>query len=535
MNTTRWKAVARRALGLLTPAVALLLIAMMYFLGVYSERTGFVDQVLDPGLKRITHPVLNAFGGKPPVVHQLQLVLKDDTLDSLRAVRDQALLEGWLSVADNPRFACTVQADGRQITGLVNLKEGTAERLRDRHWPFHLRLHAGDTVQGMQGCDLLPVRDASVLHAWVFGQALHREGLPAFLYRFTDLRINGRDHGLYVMEGRLDSTALLRWGRGRGPVMRFDDGLLENTRKASAQRAFASDAGPQADWLSAPVLALRMQQVLADPAGALRYRQAVQALEDLRAGRLPARAVLDVDPLARLLALSDLLGAQESTAWWNLRFLADSTSGKLLAIPQRGIAGTPINALQVLQTREPLRFPARSSGFHERLFGDSLLYVRYIAYLDTFSTAGWLEDLLLGTAHELGRQERIVSGELPQAQLDRRIYEHCRTVIRQTLRPHDLALAYTQDAQGTRRRIAVANVHALPLVVRGSVTGTDTVALSRPVVLWPRERDKPLSYTYLTVEMPPGQQGTMDLLVEVLGLPERRRVAVRAWSTFSAN
>src|SRR5690606_2027093 len=122
--------------------------------------------------------------------------------------------------------------------------------------------------------------------------------------------------------------------------------------------------------------------------------------------------------LAALMALSDLFGAQASTTWWNLRFLADSTSGKLLALPQRSLAGTPINTLQVLRTREPLRFPARGGGFHERLFGDSTFYRDYIAYLDTFSTNGWLEQVMEELSPELSEQVRIVVGELPTATFD---------------------------------------------------------------------------------------------------------------------
>jgi hypothetical protein len=456
-------------------------------------------------------------------------------MDSLRAVREHALLEGWLSKEGNPRFACVVETDGEHMTGMLNLKEGPADRLRDKHWPYHLLLDEGWTAQDMQGFDLQPVRDGRSLHAWMFGQALAQLGLPSFLYAFTDVRINGRDQGLYVMEGRLDTTALQRWGRGNGPVMRFDDGLLESTRKAGAQRHFQSDPGPQGDWMAAPIQALRMQQVMEDPTSAQRYRQAMQTMEMFRAGRLPATAVMDGDRLAQLLALGDVLGAQGTTSWWNLRFLSDSLSGRLLALPQRYIAGEPISTLQALRSPEPIRFPALGSDFHQRMFGDSLLYRDYIAYLDTFSTPGWLEDLLLGMAPALAAQERIVGGEIPTAAFDRTILEHCRTVVRQNLQPRELMLAYTQTQQGPRRRIAMANVHALPVVVHGYVINSDTIHWPKPIILWPRERDRPLTYTHTHIDLAAAPEGTPELLASILGLQERRAIPVRTWSTISAN
>ena len=83
------------------PIVALLLIALVFFLGIRSERTGFVDDVLDPSLKRITHPVLNAFRGKPPTISQMEIRLEAPEKDSLDAIEERALMSGWLEPQDN--------------------------------------------------------------------------------------------------------------------------------------------------------------------------------------------------------------------------------------------------------------------------------------------------------------------------------------------------------------------------------------------------------------------------------------------------
>ncbi|HMC96676.1 MAG TPA: hypothetical protein VKG92_03425, partial [Flavobacteriales bacterium] len=62
----RFLPLSSKVVGVVTSGIALLLIGLVYFLGIRSERTGFVREVLDPGLKRITQPVLNAFRGGPP-------------------------------------------------------------------------------------------------------------------------------------------------------------------------------------------------------------------------------------------------------------------------------------------------------------------------------------------------------------------------------------------------------------------------------------------------------------------------------------
>ncbi|HOP43658.1 MAG TPA: hypothetical protein PLA11_09055, partial [Flavobacteriales bacterium] len=86
----------QRLLRPFLPLVILAGLGLIYYLGVFSERTGFVREVLDPGLKRITLPVLNAFRGEDVPVDRLELLIPQPAMDSLAAIRDRALEAGVL-------------------------------------------------------------------------------------------------------------------------------------------------------------------------------------------------------------------------------------------------------------------------------------------------------------------------------------------------------------------------------------------------------------------------------------------------------
>jgi hypothetical protein len=522
-------------LARLTPVIAFLLIGLVYYLGIRTERTGFVAEVLDPSLKRITQPVLNAFRGRPPAVYQLLVRISEDRMDSLLRVREDALESGWLHADGNPRFPVQCSFGEYDFDAVLNLRDGPAEDLALRRWPFQLRMREGDTLYTMQSFDLVPVNDMGALQAWIMQQALADLGHPAFAHAMMEVRVNGTDLGLYALEGRVDSTLLARWGRGRGPVIRFDDGLLAGTRAAMANRLYGSQPPPQGDWLVAPIMATRHTVLNTDPFTTARFQRAVQQLEDLRSGRARPSQVFDIPSLARFFALCDVLGGQEATAWWNLRFLADSLSERLIALPQRGSAAAPIASIGALGQGVPVNFATGASGFQERLFNDSTFYRAYVAHLDTFSSPGWLEALMARRDVEFTDRERIISAEYPQASLARDVFEHNRTVIQQTLRPHDMVLAYTRPAQGNQRRLALANVHALPIRAVAVIIGTDTLPLPRPVTLLPREMDKPLSYTVVNLQMPVSEGLPERVLVHVMGLPQELRAAtIRTWSTFVA-
>ncbi|MDQ3100148.1 MAG: hypothetical protein M3R08_02065, partial [Bacteroidota bacterium] len=146
----RWNHKLQRLLGQLTPVIAFLLIGMAYFLGIRTERTGFVAEVLDPNLKKITQPVLNAFRGKPPTVPRLVIGITQERMDSLLNARENALEFGWLHPDDNPRFPVLCRFGENALQGVLNLRDGPAEDLALRRWPFHLRVADGDTLFGMQ-------------------------------------------------------------------------------------------------------------------------------------------------------------------------------------------------------------------------------------------------------------------------------------------------------------------------------------------------------------------------------------------------
>jgi len=534
MSEPRWSTLLRRLENRATPIIALLLIGLVFFLGIRSERTGFVDDVLDPNLKRITHPVLNAFRGKPPAVTRLDLQLDKEMRDSLIALKDIALTNGWIDAQDNVWLPVQTSLGDRKAAGSMQLRSGPVDRTLVPRWPLVLRIVEADTGAGMQQFDLEPVHDAKPIYGALMRAALEDLGIPVLGWDLVELRSSGRDLGLYTMEGRADSIRLAQWGRGSGPVLRFDDVLHKHAMRSVSDLMFPIDPPVRAEWLSAPVLASRTHLDLSTLEPGIAYRRAVEALESFRAGNAKASAVFDPVALGKFLALCDVLGAQASARWWNLRFLADSTTGKLIVLPQRVISGTPIPSIIARQTDAPITFPSNAYSLTGRFLGDQAIYTEYITWLDKLSEAQWLEDLLEGNKEEIAQLARIVRSEYPDAVLDLSVLEHCRSVVRLMLHPREPALAYTRSMRAKQRTLAVANVHDLPIVVVGFVNDTDTIPFGIPIVIPPREKDKPIAYARIDVEVPEHHGPSVTLVVSLLGSTERHYVTSRTTGMFVA-
>lgn len=520
--------IRERAWSILLGTISLVLIGLVFYLGARSERSGFIREVIDPEFRRLSDPVLNAFRGRPPAVARLSLTMGPEALDSLEARSLRAFRDRHVDPADNQAVPTQVVYGDQEYAAQVVLRDGALLVGLPRQWPLQVRTSFGDTIQDLQTFDLFPINDEAPLWSMVLQAVLADQGLTAMGSGIAEVAINGRDQGLCALFGRADATMLAQWSRGSGPVLRFDDGLYVNANMAMAERSFPSTSPPQGDWLSAPLL-------VQDAAGDLhanRARKATRRMEAFRSGGLAASEVFAAHDLAKTMALCDLLGMAAAMDWWNLRFLVDSTTEQLIAIPQHSTVHAPIGAVMAEE--------ATTTGPHRtgrevvnKALSDPRIHDLYIAYLDSFSVDGWWEVMRERTRPQWEHARSVVNAEKPRLDLDFTVVEHDRRVIRQALYPKDIALAYVNDTLTATDGVVIANVHALSIQVVGVVLSTgDTTLFSAPLNLPPRARDQPLRYTYIPLNVPGSPR---EVLLRLGSTLRSRSVRIRTWTSFGAN
>ena len=528
----RWAERTRRIGIPMVKVAAIVLIGLVYFLGVSSERTGFVRDVIDPGFRKLSDPVLNAFRDRPPPVAFIALELDSASYDSVLKLQKLAFQQGRVQRDGNTLFAAEVRSGDRSFPVVVGLREGVPIPGRSKKWPLHIRALPGDSVLGMQTFDLVPVLDDAPLWSFLLNAVLTELGNVTLDQALAEVEMNGKSIGLYMLQGRPDDMALSHWARGSGPVLRFDDGMLQDARDAMSARTFPSTPPQQGDWMSAPLL-------LHSSSGARnsrRTQKAVRRMEAFRSGDLSASVVFDIHHMARLLAICDILGTQEAMDWWNLRFLMDSVSEQLVPVPMHLAQHAPIAIIQVEGMPEDGVSSASGRELVGRLLADTALYARYIAYLDTFSSMGWWEATQARTAPSWEPARKAVNAEFPRIDLDLAIVKHDRTVIRQTLDPTNLVLAYMRDAEDQPDGIALANVHSLAVEVVAVVMDQgDTIPLPSGLRLIPRKKDRPLHYIILPLADLRAEGMPKAVLVRLAPSLAVRSVPIRSWSTFGAN
>lgn len=71
-------------------------------------------------------------------------------------------------------------------------------------------------------------RARNYIHEWIYHELMKKEGLVTIDYKFINLKINGDDQGLYVMEESFGKNLLERNKRRNGPIFSLDEDVTFN-------------------------------------------------------------------------------------------------------------------------------------------------------------------------------------------------------------------------------------------------------------------------------------------------------------------
>ena len=171
MIMNRLRSWTPRLRSILTSGIAWMLFGAVFYLGIHSERTGFVKEVLDPGLKKITLPVLNAFRSAPPDIPSLSFTIADSDLDTLRSIRERAIDQGVLTEGKDRWFPVAIEFGDSVSTGKIRLKGGLTDHLVSEKWSYRIKLDSGATLLGCNRFSVQHPNTRNFTYEWLFHRA----------------------------------------------------------------------------------------------------------------------------------------------------------------------------------------------------------------------------------------------------------------------------------------------------------------------------------------------------------------------------
>lgn len=354
----------------------------------------------------------------------LRIELSPGAVASLERERNLALQRGLIVQSDDAMVDATVDFGDESMAALVRLKGDWIDHVKSDKWSLRIELQEG-AVLGMTRFSIQAPFTRGGLTGWLMMEAARREGLLAPRGTFVNVEINGGNRGVYFLEEHFSKELLESQGRREGPIVRFDESTLWDTR-LQYHTAFSGSGTPR------PVLSAGLPgaaEVGAFGEGRLSRidslnRQLDSALEKVRtlqeemvaandfydqSRRLDAlratqgkavEEIIDVRSTAAMHALATLFRREHGLYWHNMRFYHNP----------------------VRQRLEPIVFDASSGGDRQdpfdvagRLFAQFLASDRYqlelFGHLARMSRPEYLDSFMADVGPQVDVFERAIKAE----------------------------------------------------------------------------------------------------------------------------
>ncbi len=358
---------------------------------------------------------------------------------------------------------------------------------------------------------------------WYLHQLLKQYcDLIVIRYDFVELTVNGKDHGIYLIEESGNNMILKNNKYVDAPIIRIYDYLLH-----ANYDPFNGDFTPEflnETYTTAPIDAYNRKNIIKNNTQLMYFNQAKNLLESFRRGKLLTHQVFNVEKLAKLFAIMDLFGYHHSTAYSNIRFYYNPFTSLLEPIGRDETFNLHANYLEG-QSKKMKIFPSDKPDYvdyteHEKwyptFFHDKIFFKYYIKALEEVSDKNFLDTVFEKTDKEYKEKLHILYRSFPGYRFKgKAILYRNQEYIKKQLNPIEAIQPYYKSIDRNKNilTLEIGNIHSLPVEIL-SLSYNESVfpKLQNEVILQPKSNVELIDFQRAEFKIPPTLAFTGEMI-----------------------
>ncbi len=362
--------------------------------------------------------------------NNIEININDSVYQQLELNRNLALKNGVIDKSLKKYFRATINYKGKETSIKLRLKGDWVDHLKGEKWSFRIKVTGENSFLGLKSFSIQSPHTRSFLHEWFMHQVYLREGVLTTRYEFVPIVINGIPMGIYALEEHFDKQLVEAKGRREGPLLKFNEEGLWETRIGDPDGYHSLPY-----FAAAEVIPFKKNRTMKNPVLKQQFKTAQNLLLRYKGFDKNIEEIFDLDKLAKFYALTDLANTDHALIWHNLRFYYNPVSRKLEPIaydcyPEK----VEMSANQPIfgYSKDKVLFPD-FSYIHYNLFNNSSFKSLYTFYLKEYSETNYLNDIFLELDSSLKSIGNLLAPEYPESKLNKAFYYSNIKSIRETL------------------------------------------------------------------------------------------------------
>ena len=247
------------------------------------------------------------------------------------------------------------------------------------HWSgdkisLRVEMKDGELIKGMSRFSLQDPSTRNEISEYLFLNHLTINNCMALKYDFVNVRINGKDKGIFAIEEHFSKEFIESNKRREGVIVKFDDTLVWHKYKTT-------NINRDSVFRTLPVAVRSKKKVERNPSLSKQGDNAVNLVRAIQENSLPASSVFDPVVLGKFIATVRIWGAEHCLELDDINFYFNPLTTKLEPIGFDGLAG-----------RYPETPYCYFTGGHPRenwvnyALKDKQIAKEYIKYLERYSS-----------------------------------------------------------------------------------------------------------------------------------------------------
>ncbi len=192
------------------------------FFSIFFFNTGYWKQIKNPFIERLYNSSVNNYYYIPSIMHsmlngiskpipEINIQINFKNLIKLEEDRNNVLNSDDAIEYEFLEVPIKLKYKTNSLSGKMRLKGDRKIHFNEKKkYSYKINLKNKNVIFGLEEFSLMKPRARNYAHEWIFHKLNAKGGLISLKYEFIKLKINGEDHGLYVLEESFDKVLVER-------------------------------------------------------------------------------------------------------------------------------------------------------------------------------------------------------------------------------------------------------------------------------------------------------------------------------------
>ena len=468
-----------------------LLIIVIFFLGIFTERFDFKEKTINFGDNLFTTLsnkifMLNYKG------ESLKIEISPENYEKILESRKRSIEQYRASEDLHKWVPAIVKFDDKPYKVRIKLKGVHKEHWsHSKKWSFKIKLNDEKSIDGIKRFSIQKPDTRNYLYEWVFMKTLENEGLIAHRNKFIETTVNGDSLGIYYFE-EMHTDELIRFNKRReGPIIGLDKQLW--IKEANNLKNLGVNELEDSFW-RAKIKPIQFKKKKVGTEQEIYLKQAINLFENFRDGILRIDEVFDIEQLAKLMAIKVIFGSEEFD-WRDIKFYYNPITSLLEPIGREVHTSKNfnINSVWWIDNDYLKNIKSEQNQFLKLLFKDKQFYRLFLFELNRMTEVNYIKNVLDKNFDDFKKFKKILETNNPGKDVFSEKYlEEVRKYIQNTLSPIQGVNTYFIKYEKGEIFISVRNIQSLPVKINAIEFGNNNkIELKEGIIIDGKKHNLP--------------------------------------------